>query len=110
VAASEREGERIAHECWPNAALPSPLSQELPQPAHFESAVESITPDRVAESIVCGSDLERHLEALQQFIDAGFEDVYVHQVGPDQEVFFQFYEQELLPRFAAEPAGRTRGA
>jgi G6PDH family F420-dependent oxidoreductase len=97
VADSVEEATRIAHEWWPNAALPSPLSQELPQPAHFESAAESVQPEDVAKVVVCGRDLDAHHEAIERFVDAGFDHVYVHQVGPDQESFFRLYEHELLP-------------
>ena len=38
-----------------------------------------------------------HLEAIESFADAGFDHVYVHQVGPNQEGFFDFYEREILP-------------
>ena len=39
-----------------------------------------------------------HLDAIRKYADAGYEHVYVHQVGPDQEGFFRFYEHEVLPR------------
>jgi coenzyme F420-dependent glucose-6-phosphate dehydrogenase len=106
VADGEDEAKRIAHEWWPNAALKGPLGQELPQPAHFEAAVRMVTPDDVAEAVVCGTDVDRHLGRIQEYVDAGYDHVYVHQVGPDQEAFFRLYERELLPRFAAEPARR----
>jgi coenzyme F420-dependent glucose-6-phosphate dehydrogenase len=100
VARSEEEAKRIAHEWWPNAALRGPLGQELAQPSHFEEAAAMVTPDDVAESVVCSADVELHLEKIKEFADAGFDHVYVHQVGPDQEAFFGLYERELLPRVA----------
>jgi coenzyme F420-dependent glucose-6-phosphate dehydrogenase len=45
-----------------------------------------------------GPDPDRHLEAIKEFADAGFTHVYVHQIGPDQEGFFRFYEREILPK------------
>jgi coenzyme F420-dependent glucose-6-phosphate dehydrogenase len=108
VADDEEEAKRIAHDWWPNAALKGPLGQELAQPAHFEAAAEMVTADDVAEMVVCGADVERHVEKLEEFADAGYDHVYVHQVGPDQEAFFRLYERELLPRFAAEPAHAGR--
>ena len=51
----------------------------------------------VAESIVCGPDRDRHIEKIRAFVDAGYDHVYVHQVGPDQVGFFRFYEEEVLP-------------
>jgi coenzyme F420-dependent glucose-6-phosphate dehydrogenase len=52
----------------------------------------------VAESVVCGPDPTRHLEAIQQYAEPGFDHVCVHQVGPDQEGFLRFYAREILPR------------
>jgi hypothetical protein len=74
------------------------LSQELPMPSHFESAVEIVTEDMVAEAVVCGPDPERHVGAISAYLEAGFDEVYVNQIGPDQEGFFDFYARELRPR------------
>lgn len=53
----------------------------------------------VAASVVCGPDPERHRAAIAEYVDAGYDHVYVHQIGPDQEGFFDFYEREVLPGF-----------
>ncbi len=98
-AEDEAEARRTAHEWWPNAAVKGDLSQELPLPMHFEQASQMVTEEDVAQAIVCGPDPERHIQAIQQFVDAGYNHVYVHQVGPDQEGFFRFYESEVIPRF-----------
>jgi hypothetical protein len=58
-----------------------------------------VTEADVAESVVCGPDPERHRAKIREFADAGFDHVYVHQVGPDQEAFLGFYEREVLPAF-----------
>jgi G6PDH family F420-dependent oxidoreductase len=94
----ERVARRTAHEWWPNAAVTGELGQELPLPRHFEQAAEMVTEDDVANVVVCGPDPEEHLQAVQRFAEAGFDHVYVHQVGPDQDRFFGFYEAEVLPR------------
>jgi coenzyme F420-dependent glucose-6-phosphate dehydrogenase len=100
-AASDDEAKKVAHEWWPNAALPGQLGQELPLPAHFEQAVSLLDPDDVAGQVVCGPNVDRHVAAINEFLDAGFEHVYVHQVGPHQDGFFDFYEREVIPRFAS---------
>ena len=96
-AQSEKEARRTAYEQWPNSALTGELSQELRTVAHFEQAARMVSEDDVAQKIVCGPAPQRHLEQIQKFIDAGYDHVYIHQVGPDQEGFFRFYEQEILP-------------
>jgi hypothetical protein len=60
----------------------------------------------VADAVVCGPDADRHREAIDRFEQAGFDHVYVHQVGPDQEGFMRFCEREILGTVAA-PANRT---
>jgi len=98
-AASEAEAKRTALKIWPNAALGGELSQELPTPAHFEQATSKSTEEQVAEQVVCGPDPQRHIELIKKYVDAGFDHVYVHQVGPDQDGFINFYQREILPQF-----------
>jgi hypothetical protein len=57
-----------------------------------------VTEDDVAERVTCGPDPERHLDAIRKYLDAGYEYVYVHQVGHDQDGFFDFYRREVLPK------------
>ena len=106
-AKDEKAARRTAHEWWPTAAIHGDSGQELSLPSSFESIAELVTEDAIAEAIACGPDPEVHLAKIQPFIDAGFDHVYLHQVGPDQEGFFRFAEKELLPRLGAG-SGRTR--
>jgi len=97
-AKDEQEAIDTAREWWPNTSLPGELGAELPYPRHFEQASELVTEEIIAEQVVCGPDPERHLDAIREFERAGFDHVYVHQIGPDQEGFFRFYEAEVLPK------------
>ena len=97
-AESEEEARKTAHEWWPNAGLKGDLTQELPLPEHFEQATATVTEDEVAETVVCGPDADKHLEQIEKFAEAGYDHVYVHQVGDDQEGFFRFYSEEIFPR------------
>jgi G6PDH family F420-dependent oxidoreductase len=97
-AESEDEAKQIAHENWPNAGLEGPLSQELALPAHFEAAAELVEPDDLAESMPLGPDPDRYLDEIKQFEDAGYDHVYIHQVGPDQNGFLQFAQRELMAK------------
>jgi G6PDH family F420-dependent oxidoreductase len=97
-AQDEAEARRTAHRLWPNEALPGELAQVLPSPKHFEQAAELVTEDLVAEAVPCGPDPERHLAAIRAFADAGYDEVYVQQIGPDQAGFIRFFEEEVRPR------------
>jgi coenzyme F420-dependent glucose-6-phosphate dehydrogenase len=98
-AKSEKEARRTVHDVWPISGLPWPLLSNLALPSHFEEAAKLVTEDMLAESIPCGPDAKRHIEAIQKCIDYGANHVYVHQVGQDQEGFFDFYKREVLPHF-----------
>jgi G6PDH family F420-dependent oxidoreductase len=100
-AKSEAEARRVAHEWWPTAALRGEVSQELPNPSQFTQLAEGVTEDQVAEVILCGPDATRHLEKIREFETAGFDHVYLHQVGPDQDGFLDWARREILPAVGA---------
>jgi G6PDH family F420-dependent oxidoreductase len=97
-AESEEDAKQTAYEWWPNAGITGELSQELPSPKHFQQAAKMVTPDTLAEMLPLGPDPERHLETIRQYEQAGYDHIYVHQIGPDQEGFFGFYEREIMPK------------
>jgi G6PDH family F420-dependent oxidoreductase len=91
----EQAAKELAHEIWPQVGVPGELNQELPMPAHFEQAAAKVTVDEVAESVTCGPDPETHLEVLRKYRDAGYDEVFVQQIGPDQDGFFRFWAKEI---------------
>lgn len=96
-----QEAVRTAHRLWANEQLPGELPQILPTPRHFEQASELVTEERVAASVPCGDDPDTHAEALAAFVDAGFDAVYVNQIGKDQQGFFDYYRSKVLPLLRA---------
>jgi coenzyme F420-dependent glucose-6-phosphate dehydrogenase len=98
-AESEAKAKRTALEWWPNGAFSGSHFLELPLPAHFEEAAAMVDEEDIAASVVCGPDPQRHIDAIAEYVDAGYDHVYLHQVGPDQDGFFDFYEREILPEF-----------
>jgi G6PDH family F420-dependent oxidoreductase len=99
-AEEEDAAKKLALKQWPNGAVSGSYFLELPLPAHFEEAAETLDEEDIAESVICGPDPERHRAAIGEYVDAGYDHVYVHQIGPDQEGFFKFYEGEILPGFS----------
>jgi coenzyme F420-dependent glucose-6-phosphate dehydrogenase len=87
---------QTALEWWPNAAAPGELGQELALPRHFEQVAKLVSEEDIAAKVVCSPDPAAHQAAIQEFADAGYDHVYVHQVGPDQEGFLDFYAREIL--------------
>jgi hypothetical protein len=60
-----------------------------------------VKPEDIAEALPCGPDVERWAKDVQEYLDAGFDHLYFHQVGPDQEGFFRFWREQLGPRLGA---------
>jgi G6PDH family F420-dependent oxidoreductase len=93
----ERECVRTVHRLWPNEGLGGELAQILPQPAHFEQATALVTEEMIAESVPCGPDVDKIVQVFREFADAGFDELYVQQIGDRQAEFFDVLEREILP-------------
>jgi len=100
VADSENEAIETVTEQWPNTALPGEMSAILPTPKHFEQATKTVSKEDIAEgSTITEPDPQQHIESIQEAYDAGYDHVYIHQIGDDQQSFFDLYREEVLPSF-----------
>jgi G6PDH family F420-dependent oxidoreductase len=92
------EARKTVHRLWANEGLPGELAQILPTPAHFEQASELVTEELATADVPCGPDVDAHVEAIEAYREAGFDELYVNQIGPDQDAFFSAYKEHVLPR------------
>ena len=97
-AATSEEGWEHAHRLWANAGLPGELAQVLPTPEHFEQATQIVTPEATRDSVVAGPDPEPHLEQIQKYADAGYDELYVANMGPHYRDMIAFYAEQILPK------------
>jgi coenzyme F420-dependent glucose-6-phosphate dehydrogenase len=102
----EKRAEEIAHEVWPTTGLPGALKTELPLPSHFEQASQLVTREMIAKETPCGPDPEKHIRAIRQYIEAGYDHVCIHQIGPNQEQALDFFAREVLPKILEPVAAR----
>ncbi len=87
-----------AHEQFRWFGLGWKVNADLPNPDSFESATQFVTPEQVEEALSCGPDVTAHVEAVKAFVDAGFDEVAIVQIGADhQDEFATWAEKELLP-------------
>jgi G6PDH family F420-dependent oxidoreductase len=87
-----------ARRLWPNTALPGQLSQELRTVSEFEEAIELVGPETIEREVPCGPDPEPIIEAIRQAVDAGIDQVYLHQIGDPLDGFLDFWQEEVLPK------------
>ena len=89
---------RRAHEQFRWFGLGWRVNTDLPGPPSFEAATQFVTPEQVGEQLPCGPDVEEHIEKIKPFLDAGFDEVALVQIGADQQDrFMSWAEEELLP-------------
>ncbi|MPY80463.1 MAG: TIGR03557 family F420-dependent LLM class oxidoreductase [Actinophytocola sp.] len=97
LADTEEDGVAAAHRLWASEQLPGELGQTLPRPSDFEHATSLVTRDMVRSAVPCGPDRDKQVSAVREFVDAGADEVYVQQIGPEQDAFFKTWQQEVLP-------------
>lgn len=88
---------KAVHEVWPNAGVPGQLSQDLPTWTHFEQAAAMVSEEAATKSTPCGPAVGPVVASVRQYLDAGYDHLYFHQIGPDQDGFFRFWSDRLRP-------------
>jgi coenzyme F420-dependent glucose-6-phosphate dehydrogenase len=97
-AESKREAVKTTVEYWPVAGLQGQLMQELALPSHFEQAASVLDEEQITENVVCGNDPDEHIEMIRTFADAGYDHIWIHQIGPQQQGAIEFYADNVLPK------------
>lgn len=92
------EAAETAYRQWGHEGIGGQSAQELPSWAEFESLREAGSPKKMAESVPCGPDPDPVIEAVKEYVEAGYDEVYLSQMGPDQEGGIRFLAEEVLPK------------
>jgi coenzyme F420-dependent glucose-6-phosphate dehydrogenase len=81
---------------WPNGGMPFP-KQDIKNPEDFAAMAKLVRPDDFKNRVLISSDLERHLEHVQHYVDMGFHEIHLHNVGRNQAEFIETFGREVLP-------------
>ena len=71
-----------------------------PRREHFEQASTLVTRESTADSVTAGPDPADHVEALTEYVEAGFDEVYVANMGPHALEMIAFYASDVIPALA----------
>jgi G6PDH family F420-dependent oxidoreductase len=90
----------VAHDKWRSNCLPTSLAWELATPEQFEAATRHVPPEEVARNVLVSSDPGRLAARLREFQELGFEELYLHPVGEDDE-FIDVFGAKVLPQLGS---------
>jgi coenzyme F420-dependent glucose-6-phosphate dehydrogenase len=81
---------------WPNGGMNFPKA-DIRNPEDFEAMRRLVRPENFKGRVLMSADLDAHREHLQHFIDVGFTELYIHNVGLNQVEFIEAYGKEVIP-------------
>jgi G6PDH family F420-dependent oxidoreductase len=96
-AKTEEDARRTAHHYFRWSVAGWPVMAELPDTEGFAAASKHVSPEAVAKSVSCGPSAAHHLEAINRYVQAGYDHIILAQVGPEQDAFIEFFERDLAP-------------
>jgi alkanesulfonate monooxygenase SsuD/methylene tetrahydromethanopterin reductase-like flavin-dependent oxidoreductase (luciferase family) len=96
-AESEEEASAVAHDQWRSNVFGPPVCWDLETVEHFDVVSERVTPEQVAAVVNVSSDLDRHVAVLRDYAGLGFDGLFLHHVGREQERFLDVFGARVLP-------------
>ena len=96
-APTRAEAEAIALDQWRSNVFDAPLSLDLATPEHFDIPSRDVTLGTVAGAVRISEDLAQHVTWIREYVDLGFDEVYLHFVGQDQGAWLEVAAAEVLP-------------
>jgi probable non-F420 flavinoid oxidoreductase len=88
----------IAHDQWRSNVFPPPLCWDLDSPEAFEQASAHVAPGDVTGAVLVSADLGQHTAWLQEYLELGFDELYLHHVGKEQRPFLDAFGEHVLPQ------------
>ncbi|HLP90960.1 MAG TPA: TIGR03885 family FMN-dependent LLM class oxidoreductase [Nostocaceae cyanobacterium] len=86
-----------AYEQWRTNIFSSPVLTELRHPQQFDAIAKFVRPEDMYQYVRISTDLEQHIEWLNQDIQLGFEQIYLHNVNREQQQFITDFGQRVIP-------------
>ena len=87
----------IAHDQWGSNVFGTSLAWELELPEQFDDAGRFVRPDDVRQSVLVSADPQRHVAWIQEYAALGFDEIYLHHVGQEQQEFIDTFGERVLP-------------
>ena len=99
-APTDAEALRNAMVEWPNGGMKFP-KQDIKSPLDFEQMAKLVRPEDFEGRMLISSDPDKHRVQIQRFLDLGFDQVYLHNVGRNQTEWIEVFGRDVLPKLTA---------
>ena len=96
-ATSQEEAERNALTEWPNGGMPFP-KQDIRNPEDFANIARLVRLEHYENRMLISADLDEHAAAIQGYVEMGFDEIYLHNVGRNQPEFIAAFGEKVLPQ------------
>jgi G6PDH family F420-dependent oxidoreductase len=93
---TDEEATEIAVTEWPNGGMAFP-KQDIRNPEDFAAMAKLVKPEHFVNRMLISSDLEQHVKHIQHYVDLGFDEIHLHNVGRDQSKFIETFGREVIP-------------
>jgi len=90
----------IAHDQWRNGLVGPPDCWDIPTPQEFDARTADASPEQVAETVLVAHDPAEHLDRLVELVELGFDRVFLHHVGRDQDAFIDVFGERVVPELS----------
>jgi probable non-F420 flavinoid oxidoreductase len=90
----------IAHDQWRTNVFAPPVPWDLELTEHFDEAAKHVLPEKVAEVVNISADLGQHAAWLNEYAELGFDEIYLHHVGKEQDKFIDAFGAHVLPKLS----------
>ncbi len=101
---------KTAFRYWRTSVVPGPLHPNLRLPSDFDQISKLANEESLVGKVPMGPDAEMYVSRIQEYIDTGFDHIFLHQIGHDQDGFFEFMSREVLPHVRRDLAGTGVGS
>jgi alkanesulfonate monooxygenase SsuD/methylene tetrahydromethanopterin reductase-like flavin-dependent oxidoreductase (luciferase family) len=94
---TQQSAEEQALKEWPNGGMPFP-KQDIKNPEDFANIAKLVRIEHFVNRMLISADLNEHVAALQKYVDMGFDEIYLHNVGRNQAEFIRTFGEQVIPR------------
>ena len=97
-APTDEEALGLAHDQWRSNVHGPPVSWDTETVEAFDTMSASVTPEQVAEVVRVSADPAQHAAWLHEYLEQGWDELYLHHVGQEQAAFIDTFGEHVLPQ------------